>query len=112
LEEGLPDTQLFPIRITDGHFEDIIHFLTTRIAPQGYSVQQNQELMVCMVDFFVIAGHLYKMGNDEILQRHVPKFECSSILVDAHADDVGGHYRGRETMQNILRTGLWWPTID
>lgn len=25
LEEGLPDTQLFAMHVTDGHFEDIIH---------------------------------------------------------------------------------------
>ena len=30
LEEGLPDAQLFAVPIADGHFEDIIHFLTTR----------------------------------------------------------------------------------
>ena len=32
LEEGLPDAQLFLVHVTDSHFEDIIHFLTTRIA--------------------------------------------------------------------------------
>lgn len=39
LEEGLLDAQLFVVCITDGHFEDIIHFLTTGIALEGYSVQ-------------------------------------------------------------------------
>lgn len=28
LEEGLPNSQLFAVCITDGHFKDIIHFLT------------------------------------------------------------------------------------
>jgi len=32
LEEGLPDTQLYVMRIVDGHFEDIIHFLNTGTA--------------------------------------------------------------------------------
>jgi len=39
LEEGLPDSQLFAVRVADGHLEDIIHFLTTRTAPKEYSVQ-------------------------------------------------------------------------
>ena len=39
LEEGLPDTQLFAVHVTDGNFEDIIHFLTTGIALKEYSVQ-------------------------------------------------------------------------
>eukprot|EP00253_Pinus_taeda_P004038 PITA_04038 len=68
LEEGLPDAQLFVVRVADKHFADIIHFLTTRMALEG-------------------------------------------ILVEAHGEVVGGHYAGKETSQNILRLGLWWPTL-
>ena len=75
LEEGLPDAQLFLVYVTDGHFEDIIIFLTIGTAPKEYTIQQKKELVVCMADFFVIAGHLYKMGNDEILRRYVPEFK-------------------------------------
>ena len=97
LKEGLPDAQRFAMRVADGHFEDIIHFLTTRTTPEGYSVQQKKELVVLVVDFSVIFGHLYKMGNDEILRKHVPEFERSRILTDSHGGTVGGHYAGRET---------------
>lgn len=75
LEEELLDTQLYAVRIVDGHFEDIIHFLTMGTAPQGYAIQQKKELVIRVVDFTVIVGHLYKMGNDEILRRYVPKFK-------------------------------------
>eukprot|EP00253_Pinus_taeda_P001413 PITA_01413 len=51
------------------------------------------------------------MGNDEILQMYVSVFERSNVLVDAHGGTAGGHYAGRETMEKILRTGLWWPTL-
>ena len=37
LEEGLPDAQLFAVRVADNHFADIIQFLTTSTAPEGYS---------------------------------------------------------------------------
>ena len=46
LEEGLPDAQLFVVCVADGHFEDIIHFLTTGTMPKEYSVQQKKELVV------------------------------------------------------------------
>ena len=62
-------------------------------------------------DFSVIAGHLYKMGNDEILRRYVPEFERSQILAEAHGGAAGGHYAGCATAQKILRAGLWWPTL-
>lgn len=35
LEEGLPDAQLFALCVADGHFEDIICFITTEISPMG-----------------------------------------------------------------------------
>jgi len=66
-EQGLLDAQLFVMRVADIHFEDIIHFLTTGTMLKEYSIQQKKELVVHATDFSVIAGHLYKMGNDEIL---------------------------------------------
>ena len=53
--------------VVDGHFKDIIHFLTTRTAVKEYLVQKKKELEVHTVDFSAI--------NDEILQRYVPKLE-------------------------------------
>jgi len=38
LEEGLTNTQLFVVHVVDGHFEDIIHFLTIRTAQEGYNI--------------------------------------------------------------------------
>eukprot|EP00253_Pinus_taeda_P007634 PITA_07634 len=99
------------MRITDGHFEDIIHFLTTRTTLEGYIFQQKNELVVHVADFFVIAGHLYKMGTNEILQKYVLEFERSIILMETHGGTTGGHYFGRETAQKILHAGLWWLTL-
>lgn len=42
LEEGLPNAHLYAVCIANGHFEDIIHFLTIGTMPQGYSVQQKK----------------------------------------------------------------------
>jgi len=33
------------------------------------------------------------------------------ILVEVHSGVDGGHYAGKDTTQNILRAGLWWPTL-
>jgi len=46
LEEGLPDAQLFLVRIVDGHFKDVIHFITIGTASKEYSIQQKKELVV------------------------------------------------------------------
>ena len=102
--------QLFVVHITDGHFEDIIHFLIGT-ALEGYNIQQKRELVVRVINFSVIAGHLYKMGTDEILRQYIPEFERSSILMDSHGGVAGGHYVGRETTQKILRASYFYPSI-
>ena len=84
MEEGLRDAQLFAVRVVDDHCEDTIHFLTTGTTSKEYSVQQKKELVVCVVNFSIIASHLHKMGNDEILRRYVPEFERGHILAEAH----------------------------
>ena len=111
LEEGLPHAHLFAVPVVDGHFEDIIHFLTIGTAPEGYTVQQRKELVVRTTNFSVIVGNMYKMGSNEILRWYVPEFERSSILTDSHGGTARGNYAGRATAQNIIRTGLWWPTL-
>lgn len=58
LEEGLQNAQLYVVHVADDHFEDIIHFLTTVTAPQGYFVQQKKELVISATDFTVIVGHI------------------------------------------------------
>ena len=67
LEERFPGAQLFAVCEADNHFVDIIHFLSTRTALEGYTSQQKKELVVRVADFLVIARHLYKMGSYEIL---------------------------------------------
>lgn len=74
-EKGLPDVQLFAMKIVDSHFEDIIHFLMTGSTPEGYSCQQKMELVVCVTYFPFIARNLYKMGSNEIFRRYVLDFE-------------------------------------
>ena len=63
--------KIFVVYVADVHFEDIIHFLMIGTTLEGYTIQQKKELVVCKEEFFVIAGHLYKMGFDEILRRYV-----------------------------------------
>ena len=75
LEEGILSAKIFVVHIANIHFEDINHFLMTRSALERYTSQQKKELVVCMADFSIIAGNLYKMGSDEILRHYVPDFE-------------------------------------
>jgi hypothetical protein len=111
LEDTLPDAQLLAIRKVDDHFVEIVHFLSIGMAPHEYIVIQKKQLVVCASYFQLIVGQLYKMGPDEILMRCIMKEERPLILAEAHEGITGGHYVGKETMQKVLRAGLWWPTL-
>jgi hypothetical protein len=81
------------------------------MAPREYTIIQKKQLVVWAVNFQFIAGHLYKMGPNEILRICFMEEEIPLILVEAHQGIAGGHYAGKETTQKILRVGLWWPTL-
>jgi len=67
-------------------------------------------LVVCVADFQLIAGQLYKLGLDEILRRHVLENHRSMNLATEHEGLSKGHYAVKATARKILRVGLWWPT--
>jgi hypothetical protein len=62
-------------------------------------------------NYHLIAGNLYKLDADEILRHYLFEHERPMILEEAHDGIVGGHYVGRSSAQNILCSGLWWPTL-
>jgi hypothetical protein len=67
LEDALSDAQLLAIRKVGDHFVEIVHFLSMEMAPNEYTIPHKKQLVVCIADFSLIAGNLYKMGPDEIL---------------------------------------------
>jgi hypothetical protein len=68
-------------------------------------------LVVRVADYQLIAGHLYKLGADNILRRCVMEHESPIILAEAHEGIAGGHYTGKAIAQKVLHIGLWWPTV-
>jgi hypothetical protein len=58
--------------------------LSTGTAPQEYNTVQKKKLVVRAADYQLIAGHLYKMGADNILQRYVIEHERPRVLAEAH----------------------------
>jgi hypothetical protein len=100
LEDNFPDAKLFSVNIFDEYFTDIIEFLSTRFAPREFTTVQNKNLVVRATDYQLIAGHLYKLGADNILRRCVMEHERPIILEEEHEGIVGGHYAGKATVQD------------
>jgi hypothetical protein len=97
--------------MVDDYFSNIVHFLSTRMAPSDMTIAQKKQLVVKATNYQLIVGSLYKLGTDGILRQCVLEHERPMILTEAHDEIVGGHYAGRKTTQKMLCTGLWWPTL-
>jgi hypothetical protein len=111
LEDNFPNAQLFLVQVADEYFADIIDFLSTGLAPREFNTVQKNNLVAKGADYQLIAGHLYKLGSDNILRRCVTEHERPIILVETHEGIVGGHYVEKPTKHKILHTGLWWQTV-
>jgi hypothetical protein len=76
--------------MVDDYFADIVEFLSTGMAPSEMTVAQKKQLVVKETDYQLIAGNLYKLGEDGILRHCVLEHERSMILEEAHDGIVGG----------------------
>jgi hypothetical protein len=97
--------------MVDNYFTDIVHFLSTGMAPSDMTVAQNKQLVVKAADYQLIAGNLYKLGVDGILRGCVLENERPMMLSEVHEGIAGGHYTGRTIAHKILCAGLWWPAL-
>jgi hypothetical protein len=53
-------------------------------------------MVVIDANYQLIAGHLYKLGENKILMRCVMDHERPIILAEAHEGIFGGHYAGKD----------------
>jgi hypothetical protein len=77
--------------------------LSTGFAPREFTTVQKKILVVRVVDYQLIVGHLYKIGADNILRICVMEHERPIILAEMHEGIAKGHYAGKSTMQKVLR---------
>jgi hypothetical protein len=92
LEDNFPVAHLFSVQVADEYFANIIQYLNTGTFPQEFNFVQKKTLVVRVVYYKLIAGHLYKMGANNILGRSVLEHEIHRILAEAHEGIAVGHY--------------------
>lgn len=67
LEDNFPNAQLFSIQVANEYFANIIEFMSIGVAPKEFSTAQKKNLVVRFAYYQLIAGHLYKLGANNIL---------------------------------------------
>jgi hypothetical protein len=64
LDDILPDSQLFLVKMVDNYFWEIVKFLSIGMAPSKMIVAQKKNLVVKVANYQLIAGNLYKLGEN------------------------------------------------
>ena len=68
IEYGFPDAQLLKVEMFDDYYEQIVQFSVTKKASEELTTSQENQLVLKVIYFQLIAGQLYKLGPDEILR--------------------------------------------
>ncbi|RDX67292.1 Retrovirus-related Pol polyprotein from transposon 17.6, partial [Mucuna pruriens] len=55
--------------------------------------------------------YLWRIYNDQIIRRCIPKSEINSALQFCHLAPRGGHHGSTLTARKMLDNSLYWPTI-
>jgi hypothetical protein len=61
--------------------------------------------------YFWNVPYLFKLGNDGVMIRCVPREERVEILRKCHSAEYGGHYSYFRTQEKVWSSGFYWPKM-
>jgi hypothetical protein len=61
--------------------------------------------------YFWDAPYLFKLGNDGVMRRCMPREERLEILRKCHSAEYGGHYSHFRTQAKVWSSGFYWPEM-
>jgi hypothetical protein len=61
--------------------------------------------------YFWDAPYLFKLGNDGVMRRCVPREERLEILRKCHATEYGGHYNHFWTQAKVWSSRFYWSEM-
>jgi hypothetical protein len=61
--------------------------------------------------YFWDAPYVFKLGNDGVMRRCVPREERLEILRKCHVVEYGGHYSQFQTQAKVWSSGFYWPEM-
>jgi hypothetical protein len=57
------------------------------------------------------APYVFKLGNDGVMRRCVPREERLEIMRKCHVVEYGGHYSHFQTQAKVWSSGFYWPEM-
>ena len=106
-----PDAPLFSVDADPSWYGDILFLLSSGQYPSNINLHQKRRLLIKSRPFYLLGGQLYRCGPDGVSRRCVNPHEVTNLIADAHDGHSAGHYPGYTGAQQILQSGMWWPSL-
>jgi hypothetical protein len=104
------DDHLYRVLDKDTWMIDIIRAI--RKMPLDHLDKNSQKKIISeSKKYFWDAPYLFKLGNDGVMRRCVPREERLEILRKWHSAEYGGHYSHFRTQAKVWSSGFSWPEM-
>ena len=113
VNDNFPDEQFLVIEDTKHvpWFADYVNYLVAKVIPPDFSYQQKKRFFAHLKHYYWEEPILYKNCADQVIRRCVLEDEMGNILNHCHTLPCGGHFGGQRTMEKVLQSGFYWPTL-
>jgi hypothetical protein len=107
MEDKMRDDHLYRVLDKDTWMIDIIRAI--RKMPLDHHSQK--KIISESKKYFWDAPYLFKLGNDGVIRRCVPREERLEIFRKCHSAEYGGHYSHFRTQEKVWSSGFYWPEM-
>ena len=111
IRDTFPDEHLLAISSHAPWYAHMVNFIVTRSIPDHGNPHQKDKFFHELKYYFCEELLLFHLGYDQIIRRCVPEEEQRDILAMCHSSTCGGHFAAQKTVDKILQSGFYWPSI-
>jgi hypothetical protein len=109
-KDKMRDDHLYRVLDKDTWMIDIIREI--RKMPLDHLDKNSQRKIIFeSKKYFWDAPYLFKLGNDGVMRRCVPRKERLEILRKCHAAEYGGNNSHFRTQAKVWSSGFYWPEM-
>jgi hypothetical protein len=110
IQDKMRDDHLYRVLNKDTWVIDIIRAIRKMPLDHLDKNSQNKIISECK-KYFWDAPYLFKLGNDGVMRRCVPREERPEILRKCHSAEYGRHYSHFRTQAKVWSSGFYWPEM-
>jgi hypothetical protein len=110
IEDKMRDDHLYRIIDKNTWMIDIIQAI--RRMPLDHLDKNTQRRIISESrEYFWDSPYLFKLGNDGVMRRCVPREERQEILRKYHSTEYNGHYCHFQTKAKVWSKRFYWPEM-